>query len=188
VLKDRDYGVNITTAISKCSSKTIGSIFVDDMDLASGKLNSRRSDLDSTIKNIQELIEWWEGCLKFTGRAIWPDKFFAYILDFQFKTNKEYFLVPAAQIEEELKVKDEFDYSQTLQLIDPSVGKEILGVMIAPDGNNTDQYQALDKKVKKWVGALKVHSLPPDKLFASISSIILKSLEYLTSALTLLEK
>ena len=68
------------------------------------------------------------------------------------------------------------------------VEKETLGVMIAPDGNNTDQYQALDKKVKKWVRALKVHSLPPDGLFTSISSIILKSLEYLTSTLTLLEK
>ena len=46
----------------------------------------------------------------------------------------------------------------------------------------------LDKKVKKWVSALKVHSLLSDKLFASISSTIIKSLEYPASALTFSEK
>ena len=38
--------------------------------------------------------------------------------------------------------------------------------------------------MKKWISTLKVHSLPPDELFVSISSMIMKSLEYPASALT----
>ena len=58
VLKDRNCRVNIISAISKRLATTIGSIFVDDTNLASRNLNGGMSDLDSTIKKIQESIEW----------------------------------------------------------------------------------------------------------------------------------
>ena len=77
--------MNITSAISKYSASTIDSIFVDNIDLVSSKMNKGIGDLDSTINKIQESIEWWEECLKFTGGAIRPDKSFAYIIDFKFK-------------------------------------------------------------------------------------------------------
>ena len=50
--------MNITSAISKHSASTIGFIFTDNTDLASGKMNRGIGDLDSTINKIQELIEW----------------------------------------------------------------------------------------------------------------------------------
>ena len=39
----------------------------------------------------------------------------------------------------------------------------------------------------KWTGALRVHSLPKDELFASVSSTIMKTLEYLAGSTTLIE-
>ena len=64
---------------------------------------------------------------------------------------------------------------------------ETLGVVIAPDGNSNDQIEAFTKKVLKWTGALRVHSLPKDELFASVSSTIMKTLEYPAGSTTLTE-
>ena len=70
VLHDLDYGVKITTAITKKPLKIIRSIFVDDTDLVSGRLNNGMSDRDKIITDIQKAIDCWEGYLKFIGGAI----------------------------------------------------------------------------------------------------------------------
>jgi len=49
VLKDQGCGTTITSALSKECFKIIGSIFVDDTDLAEGKVNGSSSIIDTTI-------------------------------------------------------------------------------------------------------------------------------------------
>ena len=146
VLHDLDCRVKITTAITKKPSKMIRSIFVNDTDLVSGRLNNGMSDRDKIIADIQKNyrllgrlfeIYWW----------IWPDKLFIYIIDFKFKSNREFTFIPTTDIDEVLQVRDEFDVRQPLQIIDPSMGKETLSIHIALDRNMKDQYLALEKKV-----------------------------------------
>ena len=57
VLKKKGYRVAITSAISKSSHTTIGSIFVDDTDLVAGKLNAGLLDIDQEVQNIQQSIK-----------------------------------------------------------------------------------------------------------------------------------
>ena len=82
VLHEKDYGVKITSAILKQSSKLISSIFIDDIDLAIGKLNRGESDNDRVNQDLQTVIEYQEGCLKFNDRVIRLDKSFVYIINF----------------------------------------------------------------------------------------------------------
>ena len=47
------------------------------------------------------------------------------------------------------------------------------------------QIQALWIKVERWVGVLKIYSLPKEELMAYINSTIMKTLEYPMEASTL---
>ena len=70
-----------------------------------------------------------ESYLKFTGGAIHLDKSFIYMIDFQFKLNRDFKFILANQLDIELKVKDEFNIGQILEIIDSSIDKETLGVL-----------------------------------------------------------
>ena len=152
--------------------------------MVSAKLNGGTLDVDKVIEDIQQSIEWWEGLLKFSRGTIRPDKSFAYIIDFYFIANGAFKFKMIDQLDVELKVKDEWDQQQSLQIVNPSKGKETLEVFIVPDGNSIDQLDKLNWKVAKWIGAIRVHSLLPDELFAGVSSTIMKTLEYLAGAST----
>ena len=111
---------------------------MNDTDLASGKLNRGLVDLDQVVQNIQTAIEWWEGCLKFTRGSIRPDKTFAYIIDFHFKANGEYEFKDPYTLAIDLEVRDEQNILQLLQIVNPDMGKETLGVYITLNGNMRD--------------------------------------------------
>ena len=65
-------------------------MFVDEMDLAEGKLNGGMTDVYQVAQEIHASKEWWDSCIRFTGGASRPDKSFACIIDVDFKANGEY--------------------------------------------------------------------------------------------------
>ena len=73
--------------------------------------------------------------MKFTGGAIQPDKSFAYLIDFSFRANGEFDFINPASLVANLEVKDNQNIPQPLSIIYPSIGKERLGMFIAPDRN-----------------------------------------------------
>jgi len=98
--------------ITKQSLKMIWLIFVDDTNLALGKLNIRITNIDRGNFDIQKAIDWWEGYLKFMGSVIRHNKSFAYIINFNFKANEDFRFIPANQLEVELRVRDKFNVNQ----------------------------------------------------------------------------
>ena len=52
VLKEQGYGAIITSVLTKEFSKTIGSIFVDDMDLVEGSLNGSLLIIDEIASKL----------------------------------------------------------------------------------------------------------------------------------------
>ena len=57
VLYNKDCGVRITSAILKQSDKFVSSLFMDDTDLASEKLNRAEVDIDQVNQDLQKAIE-----------------------------------------------------------------------------------------------------------------------------------
>ena len=96
---------------------------------------------------LQHTINWWEGCIKFTGGTIRPEKTFAYLLDFKFKPNREYFLCKLESLGIELEVKDKENILIILYIIDLAIEIETLGVYLALDGSSMMQFNTLTNKV-----------------------------------------
>jgi len=83
-------------------------VFIDDSDLVDGNLITDYDDIVEVAESIQDIIDTWEGTLKATGGAIRPDKSFAYLLSFKFKSNGDYKYKSVAETDIELSVCNEF--------------------------------------------------------------------------------
>ena len=70
------------------------------------------------------------------GRAIRPEKSFPYLLDFEFKSNGEYFLSKPESLGIELEVKDKANIQRRLHIVDPVIKIETSGVDLALDGSS----------------------------------------------------
>jgi len=58
-----------------------------------------------------------------------------------------------------LIVRDEEGYQKELELVDTLEGRETLGVVMAPNRNMSDELKRLNKKVDRWMNAIKSRSL-----------------------------
>jgi len=69
-------------------------------------------------------------------------------------------------------------------LIKALVGKEILGVILAPDGSTQDQFHSLLKKAKQWAFNINYYFILEGNTITGMRSTISKSLIYLLGANT----
>ena len=72
-----------------------------------------------------------------------------------------------------------------LKQLPTSKGMRTLGVILAPDGNNDDQVEALLQKAEQWAELITTGHLKRDEAWRALNSTILKSLEYPLTATTL---
>ena len=179
MMRTRGHGIKYRTPISLEKDDFVGFAFVDDTDLVAGDLTLATLDIEDVFVEMQEMIDCWEGCLKATGGAIRPDKSFAYPISFAFKPSGEYYFEKVEDIEGRLSVKNYDNVREDLELVDAHVGKETLGMFLAPDGNMDDQIKEFkDKKIKPWTSCIRSGNIPPKDAFQSISTTIMKSIEY----------
>ena len=63
----------------------------------------------------------------------------------------------------------------------------MLGVRIAPDGNMVDEANFLEEVTKDWADNIQTSHLPRDLAWQSLTTMVLKRLEYSLPATTLTE-
>ena len=134
---------------------------------------------------MQEYIDRWEGGLKATGGAIRPDKTFVYPLSFHWEPSGEYRFETVEEIDRTLTVKDHNNVRHELKQYEAHIGRDTLGVLLAPSGAMASELKYLAEKVRVWVSNIKAGCLPPHEIFDSISTTILKTIEYPLLALSL---
>ena len=105
---------------------------------------------DNIAEKMRDSIDLWEGGLKTTGGAIVPEKGWIYPLDFVFDTKVNAHYRKLQDMSCHFTFKNQHDERITLQQHEANFGKEILGVFLAPDGNNEQAFQDLLQKAKKW--------------------------------------
>ena len=76
------------------------------------------------------------------------------------------------------------DQTETLTCYEPTTGKETLGVVLAPDGNNRDAYNKLQLKAQQWRDNILAGHLSPSLVWQAAKTTIMKTLEYPLPALT----
>ena len=161
MMRTKGHGLKYRSPLSLEEDEFIGFAFVDDTDLVQGNLKMAQLDIQNIFVQAQESINCWEGGLKATGGAIRPDKSFAYPISFAFKPSGEYQFEKVEDMEQHLTVKNHNGVEEELDLIDPHIGKETLGMFLAPDGSMKDQIRAMKKKVTKWTTSIRLGCIPP---------------------------
>ena len=63
----------------------------------------------------------------------------------------------------------------------------MVGVFLAPNGNQKAQWKALYKKAQVWAGKVRASPLDPEAMWIAMSCTIIKGLEYPLAAITLSE-
>lgn len=188
MMRTASHGVSFQSPLSKEDDHLVGFAFVDDTDIVEGTLQQVDLTIEDIMTRMQEAVNRWEGGLKATGGAIRPDKSFIYPIDFKFNTSGKCEFKTLDEIPYEISVKDEYEQRHILDNIPSTVGKETLGVYLAPNGNCKDAIKKLRDKAIAWKQHITTGHLPPKEAWQCVGSTITKALEYPLLAMTLTEK
>ena len=186
VLRDRGLTTPIIAPISKSTANLSGFAYVDDTDIIAAA--GHQNDPDATIRKMQETINCWEGLAKSTGGALDPTKSWWYVLFFKWKKGQwTYGTMGELIIEDSLFIKDKDNVRVELKYMEANEAMEMLGVSLAPDGNNTAQIKKMKDKALKMGESIRSGYVTKAEAWISLNTMALKSLEYPLPALTLSE-
>ena len=185
MLRAQGHGAKFMSPMSKEITHIVGFAFVDDTDLITFDMFDNEKSWEDLSSCMQDAINRWEGGLKTSGGAIVPSKSWIYPIDFKFDNKGMYHYKTLNEIDPSFTVLDKKNVQQQLCCYEASIGKETLGVFLAPDGNNKAALKSLEDKAKKWRDSIKAGHLSPTLAWHAANTTIMKSLEYSLPALTL---
>lgn len=185
MLREAQKGGKFTSPITKNRTHIVGYAYVDDMDIISMNNQDINLTADEVMEDMQLAIDIWEGGLKATGGAIVPKKSWVYPINFTFDNKGQWHYQSADDIGVEFTVQDHQNIQNTLNTFGPSVGKEILGVILSPDGNNNNAVKAMKNKATEWKDLVQSGHLKRHTAWQALETTIMKTMEYPLPALTL---
>jgi hypothetical protein len=141
------FGATFLTAISVSLVVFVCYAFVDDTDVVhtAQDVNTKGEEI---LRQMQDVIDHWEGGLRATGGAIVPKKSYWYLIDWIWQGG-HWRYATQEDIPGELTIRDTCGTKRVvLKRYDPDIAKETLGVFLAMDGNNKDEIIKLRNKTK----------------------------------------
>ena len=179
ILHKRGLSVELCTSISKQVFLLVGFAYVDDCDLIQSG-----SDPLVVLQSMQKLIQSWGSLMEVTGGALSVEKSWWYLVKFVYCRGK--WVAQDAELDAELIAKSETGEDVPLQRLHVEEASKMLGVWIAPDGNNIKIVQELKKAACEW--GCKVRLGNPSRLEAwqALHTNISARLKYPLPACTLI--
>lgn len=184
VMHKRGSATKITSPITGNTSEICGFAYVDDTDLVA--MIENNNDETVITNRMQKIVNDWEGVAKTTGGALSPGKCWCWVIKFGWKSDTWYY-EDTTKSHIRMTVKDEKDIDRDLILLHPSSAREMLGVSLAPDGNNKRQIEIAKEKMRKLSEQIRVGHLNKHEAWISLNSITMKTLEYMIPAMTITE-
>jgi len=124
----------------------------------------------------------WDNLMEVTGAAIAPDKCWWYLVDFTWNQGRWKYSDDGDQFN--LTVRDKHGTDQTLKYLQSHEAREMLGVFLAPNGQQEDQKVYMKNKSTEWGQYIKEGALRNYEAWNALTTTILKSLEYPLAATT----
>ncbi len=186
VMRRHGLQTHFSTAISQEELDLCGFAFVDDSDIIASAGNYNNPD--ATMTRMQEVVDGWEGSAKTTGGALAPDKSWFYLIHFDWEDGKWSYGNLDNVVQNTLSAKDAQDQRVNLQYLSSDVAQEMLGVFLAPDGNNSMQVKTFKQKTMKLAEMIRTGHLDRNEAWTALNTVALKSLEYALPSLTLTEQ
>ena len=186
VLHKQQCNTTFMTLISLEKLTLSGLSYVDDADMFSDADGT--NDLDTTIDRMERTVDCWEGTAKSTGGAIKTNKSWWYLLHYQWDNNGNWSYGSNNPSQEySISCFNPKGEREDLEYLSPDEGKKMLGVHLTPKGSNKLQLEKMHEKIDKLVEHIRVGHLQPHEAWISLTTMVMKSLEYGLPALTLTE-
>ena len=157
-----------------------GFSYVDDCDLIADGDNATE-----VHQKLCRMLELWDELMEVNGAAIAPDKCWWYLVDFVWKGGEWKYHDAGTSLE--LQVRDKDNQINNLKYSKSHVAKEMVGVLLAPDGNEKEQLTTLKNKASKWAQQMRSSPLDDRTIWTALHRTIIKGLEYPLAATTLSE-
>jgi hypothetical protein len=154
MLKTAGFGLELWSAISQEAIKLACFQFVDDGTLIQGGPRPDSTG-EEVYAGMQEVLNYWEGSLRATGGAIAHEKSYWHLIDFKLKSTKWTYRTIADVPGDLLLPKGDERIPTKIERLEVTKAKELLGIMIRPDGSEKDQVQHLLTKTRKWRDAIR---------------------------------
>ena len=184
VMHKRGASTTMKSPITKDEIDLCGFAFVDDSDLIA--MSESDNDPIEARENMQKVVNEWEGVCKTTGGALVPKKCWSWIISFDW--DKDSWTYRDSKEEHRMTVKDADGVTKNIQLLNPAEAKEMLGVKLAPDGNQEQQLVAIKEKMSLFAEKIRTGHVTRHEAWMSLSMVALKSLEYMMPAMHLSER
>ena len=153
IISTLPINATIVTAISLQTLVFSAIMYVDDTDLFF--LASRSDNNNTMTTNAQRMIDKWCSTLWITGGCLCPEKYWWYLLDFKWNKDGSWRYAKRNDSPDKLGIPDHQLNKEQIVQIEPNVGQETLGTFLAPDRNNRDQYEKIQKTTKEWAAQMK---------------------------------
>ena len=185
ILHSLNLATLITMPISGTELTLVGFAYIDDSDLFSF---SQTHDVDTTVKQMQEIVDNWELAAKVTGGALAPNKCWWYLIEFEWdKKNDCTYASKKIDDKYVLTTKNAKNETEILKRLQPNIAQEMLGVYIAPDGNNDEQVKQLKLKSERSGEIIRTSNIYASEAWIGLVTMATKSIEYCLPATTLTE-
>jgi hypothetical protein len=178
ILRDQGHRNEFRSSIRDLYIELAGFAYVDDTDLIQVD-----NFLDIVVQNMRNKVKLWNDVVSVTGGILAPDKCWWYLVSFKFHLGK--WMACDSDEVYQLWMKDSQGRRTEIKKIPVSTGSNMLGVHIAPDGNNRDHVTALRKKAEQWAGNIKDCRSNRNEIWTALHRTIPFSMGYSLPATTL---
>ena len=125
--------------------------------------------------------------LRITGGALRPEKCWWYLLTFQWDHDGNWKYTSIKDSPATISIPDYKLKEHIIKRHEPNIGNKGLGVYLAPDGNNTEEFEYLEKKIIAWCGKIATTILSPSAAYLGLCSTIMATIRYPLASTTFTE-
>ena len=183
MLRDAGHGAQFKLALSGDEVKLVGFAFVDDENLYNTAADISTLGFELMDKT-QAAVDCFVGGTAASGGGPKPHKCWWWLIEFVWKEG-EWSYLDADDSDEPLLVRDRDGQCHAVERLNPSDAKKTLGVWLAPDGNNIEAVEKLTAVADNWASRVRSGHLSTSDAWLSLTTTVMKTLEYPLAALTL---
>jgi hypothetical protein len=180
------YGMTVLSAVSGTLVVIACFAFVDDTDIIHSRANTTGEQIG---REMQDVMDTWEGGIRATGGALEPSKSHWYLLDFKWIPQRlrwDYRL--QHKLPGTLFVRNPNGQREQLEQVEINEGRVTLGINITSDGSQDGEASYLMTKVQQWVSRFRANHLSHVDTWYAFNNTIMKTLEYPMIAILLSRK
>jgi hypothetical protein len=181
ILRKKGFSVHFCGAISRELFLIVGYSYVDDCDL----FQSGENPLE-VLESMQALIRSWGSLVEVTGGALRPDKSWWYLIEYTWRRGK--WTATDAHEDQQLVAPTPEGEEVALQRLRANEAAELLGVWMAPSGDNTKLVKVLKKHAVDWAGKIRLGRPSQKEAYTALKTTISAKLKYPLACSTLTQQ